>query len=194
MAIEALGSTVGQGVKEQGRTLVLPTLDLAAMWRAILAALRQQEQHLLLYAPMFLIAGNWTYFQLHDEPSLLLNFILFALSCSLMLMRRRNTMLLVAGLILLGFCATKFREESVATPMLRGPVNGVIAGGYIADVNTRAKGAKELVIANIGHSRRRSAAPHSHLCNGSRRFADWRLHHLRSLSFTAATPCGTWWL
>ena len=147
MAIEALGSTVGQGVKGRARTLVLPTLDLAAMWRAMRAALKEQEQHLLLYAPMFLIAGNWTYFQLHDEPSLLLTFILFALSCGLMLLRPRNTVLFVAGLIVLGFCATKFREESVATPMLRGPVNGVIAGGYIADMDTKAKGAKELVIA-----------------------------------------------
>ena len=147
MAIEALGSTVGQGVKGQGRTLVLPSLDLAAMLRSVLAALKEQEQHLLLYAPMFLIAGNWTYFQLHDEPSLLLTFILFALSCGLMAMRRRNTVLFVAGLILLGFCATKFREESVATLMLRGPVNGVIAGGYVADMDTKAKGAKELVIA-----------------------------------------------
>ena len=40
MAIDALGSTVGQGVKEQGRTLVLPTLDFAVMYRAALAAVK----------------------------------------------------------------------------------------------------------------------------------------------------------
>ena len=147
MAIEALGSTVGQGVKEQGRALVLPTLDFTAIWRAVLTAVKAQEQDLLLNAPMFLIAGTWTYFQLHDEPSLLLTIILFVLSCGLMVMQRRNAVLFIAGLILLGFCATKFREESVATPMLRGPVNGVIAGGYVADIANKAKGAKELVIA-----------------------------------------------
>ncbi len=146
MAFDALGSTVEQGVKGRGGPRFWPALEPAALLIALREALHAQQQHLLLYAPMFLIAGNWTYFQLASEPSPLIAIVLFALALGLLFQRRRNATLFCIGLVLLGFSATKFREEMVATHMLRGPVNGVIAGGYVADIANKAKGAKQLVI------------------------------------------------
>jgi competence protein ComEC len=95
---------------------------------------------------LFLIAGNWTYFQQDNEPSKAFTLIL-ALIAAVLMSKRRNFALFLVGITLLGFCATKFREEMVATPMLRGPTNGVIVGGYVADYANKAAGARELVVA-----------------------------------------------
>ena len=147
MAIEALGSTVGEGVKGHGHIGLLPRVSLRQIWAAVRASVIAQQEHLLLWVPMFLIAGNWTYFQLRDEPSTWLTFVLALIALALLFTRQRNVLLFLFGISLLGFCATKFREEMVATPMLRGPTSGVIVSGYVADFTTTKNGARMLVIS-----------------------------------------------
>ena len=147
MAFEALGSTNASDVKGQGLLDLLASLDWHGLARACRASVKAQEQHLLLYVPIFLIAGNWAYFQLGAEPSLWFTCALALLAASLMVLRQRSVALFLAGIVILGFCSTKFRADMVATPMLRGPTNGAIVGGYVADFDNKASGARELVVA-----------------------------------------------
>ena len=147
MAIEALGSTVGEGVKGQGLTSFLPLIRLRQVWAVMRSAVAAQQEHLLLWVPMFLLAGNWTYFQLRDEPSIPTVCVLAAFTIVLLFMRQRNALLFLVGITLLGFVTTKLREEMVATPMLRGPTSGVIASGYVVDLTSTKNGARMLVIA-----------------------------------------------
>ena len=147
MAIEALGSTVAEGVKGQGLQSLLSNINVRQIVQAARCSIIAQQEHLLLWVPMFLIAGNWTYFQLREEPSIMFTFFLAAIATLLLFMRQRNVLLFLIGISLLGFCATKFREEMVATPMLRGPTGGVIASGYVADFSTTKNSARMLVIS-----------------------------------------------
>ena len=145
MAFEALGSTDVRPVKGRGQTELLAQLNFATWPAQMRSALIAQEQHALLYVPIFLIAGNWAYFQQSAEPSIGFTLVLGVVASAL-LIKRHNLALFFVGILLLGFCVTKFREEIVATPMLRGPTNGVIIGGYIADYANKAGAARELVV------------------------------------------------
>ena len=147
MAFEALGSTVSEGVKGQGLKALLSQLSLRKILDSARTSVVAQQEVLLLWIPMFLIAGNWTYFQLHDEPSNIVTLVLAAAATGLLFIRQRSLILFLIGVTVLGFCSTKFREEMVATPLLRGPTSGVIAGGYVANYTTTQKGARMLEIA-----------------------------------------------
>ena len=147
MAFEGLGSTVGEGVKGQGLYGLLPHVNLRQFLSVSRATIIAQQENLLLWVPMFLIAGNWTYFQLHDEPSIALTLVIATIGVALLFTRQRNILMFLIGILLIGFCVTKIREEMVATPMLRGPTSGVIAGGYVADFTTTKNGARMLEIA-----------------------------------------------
>ncbi|MDE2385803.1 MAG: ComEC/Rec2 family competence protein [Alphaproteobacteria bacterium] len=147
MAFGALGSTTGDEVKGRHGAALWAALKPAEWPAAAWACIKAQERHLLLYVPMFLIAGNWAYFQLSFEPGVEALLVLAALAAALLLAKRGNVALFLVGIVLLGFCATQFRALMVATPMLRGPTNGVIAGGYVADYENKAGGARELIIA-----------------------------------------------
>ena len=146
MAYEALGSTVVGGVKGQGWRSHLDAPGFATWPERMVKAIAAQEANLLLFAPLFMIAGNWCYFQLGSEPSQVGAFVITCVTAAMLLAKRRSTLLFVAGLFLLGICAAKFREEMVATPMLRGPTNGVTIGGYVADYDNKALGARMLVV------------------------------------------------
>ena len=58
MAIEALGSTVGEGVKGQGLQSLLSNMNVRQLVQAVRTSIIAQQEHLLLWVPMFLIAGN----------------------------------------------------------------------------------------------------------------------------------------
>jgi len=146
MASGALGSTVGGGVKGQA----VSGETVAAWSRAyvsnVILAVKAQEARALLWAPLFLISGNWIYFALSTEPSITLTASLAVAAVILFVLGRRHIVFLLAALVLIGFCATKFRADMVATPVLRGSTNGVIIGGYVADYDNKYNGARQLVV------------------------------------------------
>ncbi len=146
MAIDALGSTVDKGVKGRQLEALLSKVG-ARKFAAARASLSIQQEQLLLWVPIFLIVGNWSYFQLRDEPTLLLTAAIALIAIALLFMRQKSILFFLIGISLIGFCATKLREEMVATPMLRGPTSGVKASGYLADFSTTKNGARMLVVA-----------------------------------------------
>jgi competence protein ComEC len=147
VAFEGLGSTVADAGKGRARGWPWLTDRLAGVWAAVVEDVRAQHSQMLLFAPLFMLVGNWLYFQLTGEPPLAMGLACLAAALLLMLQQRRSPALFAVGLLVLGFSTAKFRADLVATPMLRGPVNGVEAAGYVADLITRSNGAKNVIVA-----------------------------------------------
>jgi competence protein ComEC len=151
MTVGALGSTVEDRLKGQPwmHGLAWPSLTQIMAW--VQAQLETQRAHLMLYAPFFLLFGNWLYFSLYFEPPAWLTATLVVISFACFFLRRFSTTALLIGIFLLGFSAAKLRELEVATPMVRGSTNGVILGGWIANFSDRANNARmlEIVVDDI---------------------------------------------
>ena len=144
MAIEALGSTVGDRIKGQS---IFNGWSWASMGIWLREQLSAQEVHAFLYVPFFLMFGDWIYFALYFEPSTWLTVLTGMAAAACLLQRRRNTLIFLCGMLLLGIVTSKLRETEVATPVLRGPTSGVTLGGYIANFSDRSNNARMLDVA-----------------------------------------------
>ena len=110
------------------------------------AAFALQAGRIVVWAPVFLAVGIWTYFNLPNEPSSVAVFALLIPAVFLVWMGRRFSIALFIGLVVLGFCLSKFRQEIVATPLLRAAVSSSEISGYIADADNRGGNKRALVI------------------------------------------------
>lgn len=146
MTIGALGSTTAEGVKGQGLLQGLKLPNFAEILAWFWSQVKAQEAHLFLYVPFFLMFGDWIYFDLTWEPSLLATVVVAAIAAALLVQRRNNAALFLAGVLLVGIATTKLREWEVETPMLRGPTSGVSMAGWIANFSPRNNGARMLEI------------------------------------------------
>ena len=115
MAIEALGSTVGDRIKGRSIFNGWSWVSLGTWLREQLSA---QEAHAFLYVPFFLMFGDWIYFALYFEPSTWLTVLTGMAAAACLLQRRRNTLIFLCGMLLLGIVTSKLRETEVATPLL----------------------------------------------------------------------------
>jgi competence protein ComEC len=131
MALEEPDSTAGLGVK---------------VIQVVLSSLEAQRERMFLWSPVFLIAGIWTYFNLHSEPSAMAVAILAVVTLVLLIIGRRRDLVLIFALVLLGFVAAKFRQEVVATPLLRAAVSESDISGYVADADNRGSSRRVLAI------------------------------------------------
>ena len=125
--------------------MALEEPDSTAMGR-IKGALVQQSSRMMLWSPVFLIAGIWTYFNLSVEPSgvavgglVIVVFIIFYLA-------RVSTVSLILATVLLGFSVAKFRQAIVDTPLLRAVVVESDIAGFVADADNRGGKRRVLVI------------------------------------------------
>ena len=119
--------------------------DSTAMDR-IKGALELQASRMMLWSPVFLIAGIWIYFNLSIEPSGVAVAGLSFVTLTLFYFARVSTFSLMIGLVLLGFSIAKFRHEIVATPLLRAAVVESDIAGYVADADNRGGKRRVLVI------------------------------------------------
>jgi competence protein ComEC len=115
----------------------------AAWLRACLDA---QEGRLMLWAPILLIVGIWTYFNLAHEPGGTAVLALALLVIPLVYVGGRATISMVAALVVLGFAAAKFREFVVETPLLRSTVSESDISGFVADADNRGGKRRILVV------------------------------------------------
>ena len=146
MTFGALGSTTAGGVKGQGLLQGLWLLNIASVKAWLLEQLKAQEAHLLLYVPFFLLAGDWIYFTLKSEPSILFAAALACICATCLVLRRQNTLVFLIGIALLGFTTAKLRTEMVSTPMLRGSTSGVELAGFISNYTTKPGTARMLEV------------------------------------------------
>ena len=109
-------------------------------------ALALQASRMMLWSPVFLIAGIWTYFNLSVEPSgvavvglALVTFVLFYFA-------RFSKVSFLVAMVLLGFGVAKLRQMIVETPLLRAVVVESDIAGYVTDADNRGGKRRVLVI------------------------------------------------
>ena len=105
-----------------------------------------QASRKMLWAPVFLIAGIWAYFNLNVEPSGVAVACLAVVTLVLFYFARVSTVSLIIGMVLLGFCVAKFRLMLVETPLLRAAVVESDIAGFVADADNRGGKRRVLVI------------------------------------------------
>ena len=110
------------------------------------AAYAMQSGRLIIWAPVFLAIGIWTYFNLLNEPSWIAVAGLAVPVVLLFWMARRYSIAMLIGLVVLGFCLSKLRQEIIATPLLRAAVTSSEISGFIADADNRGGKKRILVI------------------------------------------------
>jgi competence protein ComEC len=131
MALDEPDSTAGLSVK---------------VFQAVIASLEAQRDRTFLWSPVFLVAGIWTYFNLPTEPSGMAIVFLALITLGLLILGRGRSLVLIVALVLLGFVAAKFRQETVATPLLRAAVSASDLSGYVADADNRGNSRRILVV------------------------------------------------
>ncbi len=114
---------------------------------SIQKSLALQKQNLVLWVPIFLLAGIWAYFQLGQEPSIGATLVYGLVAIVLGCLRHKSTIAFLIAVTLTGFVVAKLREDVVHTPVLRGSTSGTILGGYVADMDNRGSGRREVVVA-----------------------------------------------
>ncbi len=105
-----------------------------------------QASRIMLWSPVFLIAGIWTYFNLSVEPSGVAVIALALVAVALFYFARVSTVSLIVGMVLLGFSVAKFRQVIVETPLLRAAVVESDIAGFVADADNRGGKRRVLVI------------------------------------------------
>jgi competence protein ComEC len=105
-----------------------------------------QRGRLMLWAPLFLIAGIWTYFNVLREPSSIAVGALAMVVFILFWLGRRYTISLMMALLVFGFVIAKVRTELVATPLLRATVSESDISGFVADADNRGGKRRVLVV------------------------------------------------
>ena len=115
---------------------------LHRVWKSVAAA---QEGRTFLWCPVALSCGIGTYFALPVEPSLALGLGAGLLGLILLWQGRAAPLILLAGLVALGFALAKVKAEAVATPLLSATSGEVAVVGQVERV-TRASARRFTVI------------------------------------------------
>ncbi len=135
----------GRGVKGAESPFdVITLLERALSY--LRGAYALQSGRLVVWAPVFLATGIWTYFNLPNEPSVVAIAGLAVPIVVLFWIGRHYSTAMLIGLVLLGFGLSKARQEIVATPILRATVSSSEISGFIADADNRGGKKRVLVI------------------------------------------------
>jgi competence protein ComEC len=89
----------------------------------------------VLWAPVALTFGIWTYFALPQEPGLSLTGFIMLLATILFWIARARMGMLLFAILLSGFVLAKFRTEMIATPLLKATTGEIIVSGIVRDVD-----------------------------------------------------------
>ena len=88
----------------------------------------------VLWAPVALTFGIWTYFALPQEPTLLLTGFFMLLAIVLFWKARARMGMLLLAILLSGFVLANFRAEMVATPLLKTTTGEIVVSGIVRDM------------------------------------------------------------
>jgi competence protein ComEC len=112
---------------------------LQELWEAQLGAT-------VLWAPVALTFGIWTYFTLPQEPALLLTGF-FMLLASVLFWRARARMgMLLLAIFLSGFVLAKVRAEIIATPLLKATTGEIVVSGIVRDVERASERRNTIIL------------------------------------------------
>lgn len=99
-------------------------------------AMALQEGRAFLWSPVALTLGIWVYFGLPVEPSAYAVLIAAVLAVPLMWLGRRSGIVVLIGLVVMGFCIAKFRSDWTATPLLRATTAQLAVTGTVLSVES----------------------------------------------------------
>jgi competence protein ComEC len=116
--------------------------------QVVQASLALQRTRMMLWSPVFLIAGIWTYFNLPTEPSGMAVAILALFVVVLLWIGRKSALSFMVAMLLLGFVVAKLRQEVVMTPLLRAFVAESYVAGYVADADNRG-GKRRIIVVEL---------------------------------------------
>jgi competence protein ComEC len=88
----------------------------------------------VLWAPVALTFGIWTYFALPQEPALPLTGFFMLLAIVLFWKAQARMGMLLLAIFLSGFVLAKLRAEIVATPLLKATTNEIVVSGVVRNV------------------------------------------------------------
>jgi competence protein ComEC len=100
---------------------------LQKLWEAQLGAT-------VLWAPVALTFGIWTYFALPQEPALAVTGFFFVVAFLLFWKARGRMGMLLLAILLSGFVLAKTRAEIIATPLLKATTSEIVVSGIVHDV------------------------------------------------------------
>jgi competence protein ComEC len=109
-------------------------------------ALSTEGQRLMVWSPLLLVTGIWTYFSLPREPPGFLALPLLLVCAMLLFVRGLPIFAKVLVIVALGFAAAEVRSQWVATPLLRAYAPGQEMTGHVVDVDVRSKLRQSLVV------------------------------------------------
>ena len=112
---------------------------LQELWEAQLGAT-------VLWAPVALTFGIWTYFALPQEPALPLTGF-FMLVAVLLFWKARGRMgMLLLAILLSGFVLAKIRAEIIATPLLKATTGEIVVSGIVHDVERASERRATIIL------------------------------------------------
>ncbi len=121
-------------------------LHPAAFAGRLMADLRLEGMQPMLWLPLALVAGIWSYFVLLIEPSWQLAAACVAAAVLLLAWQRHQTIALLVAATLVGFGLAKLRTEMVYTPLLRAFEPMVRVEGHVASSAHYSKSQIQLLI------------------------------------------------
>ncbi len=112
---------------------------LQELWEAQLGAT-------VLWAPVALTFGIWTYFALPQEPALPVTGF-FMLAAILLFWKARGRMgMLLLAILLSGFVLAKIRAEIIATPLLKATTGEIVVSGIVHDVERASERRATIIL------------------------------------------------
>ncbi len=112
---------------------------LQELWEAQLGAT-------VLWAPVALTLGIWTYFALPQEPALSLTGFFMLLAIVLFWKARARMGLLLLAILLSGFVLAKVRAEIIATPLLKATTGEIVVSGIVLDVERASEKRRTIIL------------------------------------------------
>jgi competence protein ComEC len=112
---------------------------LQEMWEAQLGAT-------VLWAPVALTFGIWTYFSLPQEPALLLTGFFAGAALLLFWFARGRMGMLLLAVLLSGFVLAKIRADTIATSLLKATTGEIVVSGIVHDVERASERRATIIL------------------------------------------------
>ena len=116
-------------------------------WHWLMLIWERESQRLAIWSPLLLVTGIWIYFNLGEEPPVLLAATMTVFATAILMRYRHKKLLVILAIISLGFAVATWRTISVATPLLRAYAPGIAIKGQVVDVEQRGKSRQRIILA-----------------------------------------------
>lgn len=100
----------------------------------------------VLWAPVALTFGIWTYFALPQEPALPVTGFSMIVAILLFCIARGRMGMLLLAILLSGFVLAKIRAEIIATPLLKATTGEVVVSGIVHDVERASERRATIIL------------------------------------------------